>query len=250
MSLVNARRGKALPLLLVALVLIVGFASLSYADIIYTSAQPDGVSSFTVDGSTFQFQTQSYYQSFLCPGPDGPQSCFASSSNVYVTGGAGVSVSGLDGNLAPGENVGDFRTFTDQGLLLSVEEDPSGYALTGSWRGYDDGYDLNPGFLGFRIQAADGYHYGWALADEEVVSAPESPNPYSGPGGAVALEYAYESCPNQAIATGATSGGATCDDPPDPAPEPATATLLALGLAGIEVICRRLLKFRPGVTLE
>ncbi|HEX5483750.1 MAG TPA: hypothetical protein VFZ08_14090 [Terriglobia bacterium] len=249
MPLVSLRSGKALSHILVAIALVVGFASLSYADIIYASAPPDGVSSFTVDGSAFQFETQSYYQSFLCPGPDGPQACFASSSNVYVTGGAGVSVSGMDGNLAPGEAVSQFSAFQDQGLLLSVAEDPSGYSLSGSWRGYDS-YDLNPGYLGFRVQAADGYHYGWALADEEVFSAPESPNPYSGPGGAVALEYAFESCPGQAINAGATSGGATCDDPPDPAPEPATATLLALGLAGIEMICRRLLKFRPGVILE
>lgn len=249
MSLATIDRGKVSLFFIITAVILLSIAPLSFADIIYTSAEPNGVSSFTVDGSTLQFQSQSNVQCLAWQGHSA-QECiaFAATSSVSAVG---VSVLGdeIADNLPAGEAVGSGKDFNSDGELLWLEEDPGGgYGIDGSWRGPGDPNDPNPGYLGFRIQASDGYHYGWVLA-EVGGGLPDPSDPTAGLN-AVALDYAYESCPNQAIAAGATSGGASCNDPPDPASEPATATLLVVGLAGFELFYRRRLKSSLCMKLE
>jgi len=88
------------------------------------------------------------------------------------------------------------------------------------------------GYLGFKFNSGAGAtsetHFGWAHLS---VAA----NIWNGETGFIS-EFAYDTCPGEAITAGQTSGGA-CSSPT--IPEPPTLALLALGAAGLLTLRRK-----------
>lgn len=210
-------------------ILLLAFTSFLSADIIYVASPYGGIPDFSALGSQFTFPATGQLIMEKCPGDNGPITCYASFGSISVSGSSSVGEYGYSIPLTNGTGIGPNDPFLDRGLMVSVANLPfSPYEVDGLWG------DSRENYLGFKVISSDGYHYGWA--DLEIDGF--APDPYT-PDGTFYVkiwDYAYESCPDQSIIAGQTSGGASCGDPadpPDPTPAPGTAISLLIGLAGL-----------------
>ncbi|MGH9353038.1 MAG: PEP-CTERM sorting domain-containing protein [Terriglobia bacterium] len=130
----------------------------------------------------------------------------------------------------PGDSVGassSFADLTSDELISMVESQPTGgqidydTPLGPRWEGRGDTI-----YWGTEFQDQGQTHYGWLDFKYNVWDYGASVDI----GG-----YAYESCPDTPITVGATSGGASCSDPPSdpPAPEPGALLLFGTGIVAV-----------------
>lgn len=138
-----------------------------------------------------------------------------------------VSVRNPDGfddpvSLAPGTEIGpSSHIVSTLGLPLAVNYSDPSVDYNQDFIQNDTGNDI----LGVAFSQSDGTHYGWINFQWQPLISPY--NKFDEYGLSVAIGgYAYESCPNQPIAAGATSGGASCT----PTPESSSLLLFILGL--------------------
>lgn len=126
-------------------------------------------------------------------------------------------------NFTPGAVIGaDTQFVTSSGYLEDWESWPySEWSDSAIW--HESWNDI----FGTSFESADGTHYGWIGFNWQPLTAHfDSSDIY-----ALSVSItgdAYEACPNTPIAAGADSGGASCAGS-DPAPEPASGILLAIG---------------------
>ncbi len=136
---------------------------------------------------------------------------------------------GLPLKLAGPANIGPAGVFQGVGVLgrrflgfTSVSSYPTS-SYIGNWQSY--GVAQGQGYLGLRFFIGANAHYGWAdISVNQDFSITLN-------------SFAYESCADQSINAGQTTGGATCGD--SEVPEPHSAALLAMGAAGLFAYRRR-----------
>ncbi len=136
--------------------------------------------------------------------------------------------SGLPLKLAGAANIGPAGAFQGVGVLArrffayNPTYSTTTSAFIGNWQA--NGAALGQGYLGLKFFIGGNAHYGWA---DIRVNTDLS----------ITLNrFAYESCADQSINAGQTTGGATCDSA---VPEPHSAALLAMGAAGLLAYRRR-----------
>jgi len=136
-----------------------------------------------------------------------------------VRGGVFSSFFWLADRLQSSVNVGGGDAFSSFALLAKTD------SSTGNF--YPVGGNAQRGFIGLRFSFDGGVnrHYGWA----DITVNPDFSITLHG--------FAFESCANESIHVGSTSGGATCCAAP--IPEPHSAALVALGAAGLLAYRRR-----------
>lgn len=156
--------------------------------------------------------------------PVNPSSTSAG-AEALVTSPAGMGFlvgSGLPLKLAGAANIGPAGAFQGVGVLARRFSSYSSSAFIGNWQSL--GSALGQGYLGLKFFIGANAHYGWA----DITLNPDL---------SVTLNsFAYESCADQSIGAGQTTGGATCDSS---VPEPHSAALLAMGAAGLLAYRRR-----------
>lgn len=122
-------------------------------------------------------------------------------------------------SLAPGAEIGPASYIAARdGFLVYDYSDPS---IINTEDFIDTGNDI----LGVAFSQPDGTHYGWINFQWQPLFDPFNRNDEYG----LSVDiggYAYESCPDQPIAAGVTSGGASCT----PTPESSSLMLFTLGL--------------------
>lgn len=139
-----------------------------------------------------------------------------------LAGGHVLTSSGYAAMLALNAGIGPLAgTFLGNATLGS-----SSYGMKfGNWR------PGNSGYLGLRFllgePGSETTHYGWAYI---TLGAKYQPT---------LVSVGYESCADEGILAGATTGGATCADSGGDVPEPHSAALVALGAAGLLAWRRR-----------
>jgi hypothetical protein len=147
--------------------------------------------------------------------------------------GTGASASALGSGVRISPNKNKFSYGHD--LMGTWRWNWNSSASHGPWR------KVTTGYLGFRFEIKGKTHYGWARLFVQGFGEQ-----------AILTGYAYETIPNQAIITGKTKGE---DDsaveqpnpasPATPTSQPATLTLLAIGVQGLSIWRRELRGSQP-----
>ena len=161
--------------------------------------------------------------------PLAPTSPSSTSAGAEALGPNGMGLLGggtFPFKLAGGANIGPAGNFQPAGILARFSFTFSSSTTfpigIGSWQA--NRVALGQGYLGLKFLIGANSHYGWA-------------NITLNPDLSVTLNsFAYESCADQSIGAGQTTGGATCDSA---VPEPHSAALLTMGAAGLLAYRRR-----------